>query len=251
MLEGQARQVDVLRERDRLRGASLGSIAHDLRTPLAAGIAATEAIPAEGAFAEEVRIARGELRGLQRFLDDLLEPSRAEHGTIEPRWESVDLTDVMTAVLRDRRQDRPGERVETAIDAICPLARSDRLLPRHVLINLLDSALKFSPVDSRVVIELSCDENDAAVCRVLDRGPGLPADNEALFERFRRLEGSDPVGGSGLGPWIVKNFVEAVVGTISARNREGGGAAFEVTLPTGANGLRENADHALGRAHRR
>ena len=188
MLEEQARQVDVLRERARLRGALLGSIAHDLRTPLTAVIAATEAILAEGAFAEEVRIARGELRGLQRFLDDLLEPSRAEHGTIEPGWESVDLTDVMTAVLRDLRQDRPEGRVEIAIDATCPLVRSDPLSLRHVLINLLDNALKFSPADRRVVIELSCDGSDAAVCRVLDRGPGLPADSEALFERFQRLE---------------------------------------------------------------
>ena len=85
MPEGQARQVDVLRERDRLRGALLGSIAHDLRTPLTAVIAATEAIPAEGAFAEEVRIARRESRRLQRFLDDLLEAPRIKHGLIERR----------------------------------------------------------------------------------------------------------------------------------------------------------------------
>ena len=94
---------------------------------------------------------------------------------------------MITAVLRDLRQDRPGSRVETAIDATCPLVRSDPLLLRHVLINLLDNALKFSPVDSRVVIELTCDDNDAAVCSVLDRGPGLPADSEALSERFGRL----------------------------------------------------------------
>lgn len=244
VLEAEARQVDTLRERDRLRGALLGSIAHDLRTPLTAIIAAAEAVPAEGVFAEEVRIARSESRRLQRFLNDLLEASRIEHGTIEPRWESVDLTDVINAVLRDLRQDCPGARVETAIDADCQLVRTDPVLLRHVLINLIDNALKFSPPDSKVTVELECTEA-TATCRVLDRGLGLPADREALFDRFHRLEGGDRLGGSGLGLWIAKNFTEAIGGAISAENRKGGGATFAVALPAGGTapeeGQSENA----------
>ena len=243
VLEAQARQVGTLRERDRLRGALLGSIAHDLRTPLTAVIAATEAIPAEGAFAEEVRIARGESRRLQRFLNDLLEASRIEHGTIEPKWESVDLTDVITAVLRDLRQDRSDARVETAIDADCPLVRSDPLLLRHVLINLIDNALKFSPETSTVTVELRF-RDAIATCRVLDRGTGLPANNDGLFDRFHRLEGSDRVGGSGLGLWIAKNFTEALGGAISAGNREGGGAVFAIALPTSESGAGESGGDA-------
>ena len=230
VLEAEARQVALLRERDRLRGALLGSIAHDLRTPLTTVIAATEAIPAEGSHAEEVRLARSESHRLARFLNDLLEASRIEHGAIEPKWESVDLTDVIAAVLRDLRQDRPGSRVTTAIDPDCPLVRSDPLLLRHVLINLIDNALKFSPADTLVSIALE-PRGDKVVCRVLDHGPGLPDDSAALIERFHRLEGSDRVGGSGLGLWIARNFVEAVGGTIAATNRAGGGAVFEVTLP--------------------
>ena len=230
LLEAQARNVDLLRERDNLRGALLGSIAHDLRTPLTTVIAATEAIPAAGDHAEIVHLARSEARRLARFLNDLLEASRIEHGSIEPRWESVDMTDVIAAVLRDLRQDRQGSRVVTRIDSDCPLVRSDPLLLRHVLINLIDNALKFSAPEAPVEIELS-GQVGAVVCRVLDIGPGLPADNSALFERFHRLEGSDRVGGSGLGLWIAKNFVEAVGGTITAANRPGGGAVFELELP--------------------
>jgi two-component system sensor histidine kinase KdpD len=243
VLEGEARQVDTLRERDRLRGALLGSIAHDLRTPLTAVIAATEAIPAEGSFAEEVRIARAESRRLARFLNDLLEASRIEHGRIEPKWESVDLTDVVTSVLRDLRQDRPGARVSAEIDPDCPLVSTDPLLLRHVLINLIDNALKYSSSDKPVTIELLPMEN-AVAFRVLDRGPGLPADIDALFERFHRLEGSDRTGGSGLGLWIAKNFAEALGGTITASNREGGGATFEVKLPMGRVEAEGEANHA-------
>ena len=242
VLEAQARQVGTLRERDRLRGALLGSIAHDLRTPLTAVIAATDAIPDEGPFAEEVRIARSESRRLQRFLNDLLEASRIEHGTIEPKWESVDMTDVITAVLRDLRQDRPGARVVSHIESDCPFASSDPLLLRHVLINLIDNALKFSPDASQVDVELRWREGTIIV-GVLDRGPGLPAGSDALFDRFQRLEGSDRVGGSGLGLWIAKNFTEALGGTIKAGNREGGGAAFELSLPA-AHETEGDADHA-------
>lgn len=230
VLEGQARQVDALHERDRLRGALLGSIAHDLRTPLTAVIAATEAIPVQGDYAEELRIARAESRRLQRFLNDLLEASRIEHGTIEPRWESVDMTDIVTSVVRDLRQDGPDARVSTRIDSECPFVFTDPLLLRHALINLVDNALKFSSSGSPVDVELDC-SGDQVTCRILDRGPGLPDETEALFERFHRLEGGDRVGGSGLGLWIAKNFVEAVGGAITAGNREGGGAAFTIALP--------------------
>tara|TARA_R110002033_G_scaffold169344_2_gene209979 strand:- start:1060 stop:3699 length:2640 start_codon:yes stop_codon:yes gene_type:complete len=241
VLEAQARQVGTLRERDRLRGALLGSIAHDLRTPLTAVIAAAEAIPAEGSFAEEVRIARTESRRLQRFLNDLLEASRIEHGTIEPKWESIELADIITAVLHDLRQDRPGARVVTRIDPDCPFVSSDPLLLRHILINLIDNALKFSPAGSPVEVELIA-RADTVLYRILDRGPGLPAESRMLFDRFERLEGSDRVGGSGLGLWIAKNFTEAVGGTISAGNREGGGAIFEVALPVAvAKGMASHA----------
>lgn len=241
VLEGQARQVDTLRERDRLRGALLSSIAHDLRTPLTAVIAAAEAIPVEGAFAEEVSIARSESRRLQRFLNDLLEASRIEHGTIEPRWESVDLTDIISDVLHALRQDHADARVTTRIDSDCPFVSSDALLLRHVLINLIDNALKFSPATAKVQVELLC-RGQEVVCRVSDEGPGLPTNTDTLFDRFHRLEGSDRVGGSGLGLWIAKNFTEAVGGTITAGNRAGQGAVFEVILPV------FRKDEAEGRA---
>jgi two-component system sensor histidine kinase KdpD len=230
VLEDEARQVGALRERDRLRGALLGSIAHDLRTPLTAVIAAAEAIPAEGAFAQEVQIARSEARRLQRFLGDLLEASRIEDGGVQPRIERLDLTDVITAVLRDLRQDREGARVVTRIDSACPLVSSDPVLLRHVLINLVDNAIKFAPEPSPVEVALECDAS-AVHCHVRDRGPGLPEEHEALFERFERLTGSDRVGGSGLGLWIARNLAEALGGTLSARNREGGGAEFTLALP--------------------
>lgn len=230
VLEARARQTETLRERDQLRGALLGSIAHDLRTPLTAVIAAADAVPAEGAFAEEVRIAREESKRLERFLNDLLHASRIEHGALTPEWELVDLTDIINAVVRDLRQDLPGGRVQLALEEDCPLVRTDPGLLRHVLLNLVDNALKYSGPLSPVTVELRR-VGEQAECRVLDLGPGLPAEPELLFERFHRIEGSDRAGGSGLGLWIAKSFAEALGCTLAACNREGGGAQFTLGIP--------------------
>lgn len=229
VLEEDARQAQSLRERDRLRGALLGSIAHDLKTPLTAVIAAAETIPATGDYATEVQIARSEARRLERFLGDLLEASRIENGAIETKCESLDPTDVVMTVLRDLRQDREGGRVSTRVPPDCPLVEADPVLLRHVLINLVDNALKFSGEAESVDVVLE-PAADTIAFVIADRGPGLPGDHATLFERFVRLEGNDRVGGSGLGLWIAKNFTEAMGGSITGQNREGGGAEFRVIL---------------------
>lgn len=230
VLEGNAREVDALHERDRLRGALLSSIAHDLRTPLTAVIAATDAIPEQALFAEELSIARSESRRLARFLNDLLEASRIEEGAIEPRFESVDLADVVNAVVRDLRHDGARERIQLELDMDCPLVRTDPVLLRHALLNLFDNALKYSPRSEKVMVRLQVEDKNAELC-VLDSGPGLPKESEILFKRFHRIEGSDRTGGSGLGLWIARNFTEALGCVLTAENRMTGGACFAISIP--------------------
>lgn len=133
-------------------------------------------------------------------------------------------------MVRDLRQDSPGGRIELALEEDCPLVRTDPVLLRHVLLNLVDNALKYSGATDRVIIELRCADLYVE-CRVLDRGPGLPAEPEALFERFHRIVGSDRTGGSGLGLWIAKSFAEVLDCTLAACNREGGGALFTLSVP--------------------
>lgn len=229
VLERQAREVDVLSERDRMRGALLGSLAHDLKTPLTAVIAASDAIPAEGQHAEEVMIARSEARRLARFMGDLLEASRIESGSLEPATETVDLVDLANAAIDALRSRDPSGRIAFTAEADCPLVKADPVLTRHILINLIDNALKYSPGDAPVEVGLECDENKVWVT-VSDKGEGLPEDADRLFERFQRIEGSDRAGGSGLGLWIVKNFAEIQGLSIVGKNHSNG-AAFELSWP--------------------
>ena len=107
-----------------------------------------------------------------------------------------------------------------------------------VLRNLMENASNYSPEGG--TIEVTSGRSDSTITiTVADRGPGIPdADLARVFERFYRVDRSrarDP-GGTGLGLSIVRHLVELHGGTVTAQNREGGGAMFIVSLPVGMTG---------------
>src|SRR5205823_2514261 len=110
------------------------------------------------------------------------------------------------------------------------LAPFDAVLIQQVLVNLLENAAKYAGASTP--IKLSARGTKLAVeIVVADRGPGVPAGDEALiFEKFYRAE-KGKGGGVGLGLTICRAIVAAHGGRIWARNREGGGASFHFTLP--------------------
>jgi two-component system sensor histidine kinase KdpD len=102
-----------------------------------------------------------------------------------------------------------------------------------VLHNLVDNALKYSPPDAEVELQVRRN-GDALLFEVLDRGPGLPpGEEERVFERFYRAPElrESALPGVGIGLSVCRGLVEAHGGTLTARNREGGGAVFTATLP--------------------
>lgn len=123
--------------------------------------------------------------------------------------------------------------VATRVPADLPLVRFDAVLVERVLCNLLENAGKYTPPGSNVTVS-------ARVCEpwlhiaVEDDGPGLPpGQEESIFEKFTRGERESAKPGVGLGLAICRAIVEAHGGTIFARTRQQGGAAFTFTLPLG------------------
>jgi two-component system sensor histidine kinase KdpD len=111
-----------------------------------------------------------------------------------------------------------------------PLVPVDDVLLEQVLINLLDNAVKYTPPGTPVEIEAAAGDGSVQL-EVADRGPGLPAGDEArVFDKFYRGR-TGPVPGVGLGLTICRGIVEAHGGRITAENRPGGGAVFRVVLP--------------------
>ena len=227
-LEREMQDVSSLRERDRLRGALLSSVGHDLRTPLTAILAAAAELRQTKARAALVDTVEAEAGKLGRYIANLLDMARIEAGSIRLHEEPVDLVDAVGAAVRDLKPVTHELDIDLALDL--PLVRADPHLLHHMLLNLIDNAARYSPPGT--AIRLAGRKADGGVeLSVTDQGPGLPAEPGQLFNRFARIAGSDRKGGAGLGLAIVKGFADAMGIGIDARNNREGGAAFTLRFP--------------------
>lgn len=227
-LEREMQDVTTLRERDRLRGALLSSVGHDLRTPLTAIHAAAAELrqaKARGALVDTIEAEAGKLG---RYIANLLDMARIEAGSIRLHEEPVDLVDAVAAAARDLKPVAHELDVDLAPDL--PLVRADPHLLHHMLLNLIDNAARYSPSGTAIRLEGRRDDDGVALS-VIDLGPGLPDEPEKLFNRFARIAGSDRKGGAGLGLAIVKGFADAMGIELEASNNRQGGATFALHFP--------------------
>ena len=223
-VEAELRDVEALRERDRLRGALLSSVGHDLRTPLTAITAAAAELHATNADPSLAAVIQTEAGTLERYISNLLDMARIEGDGVRVRREPTDLIDAVDAALRDLKRQSGANSPTVMFDDDLPLVVADPELLHHMLINLIDNATRHGGGATRIDGRR---ENDGVKLMVTDSGPGLPVPAEALFNRFGRITGSDRSGGAGLGLAIVKAFGDSMGVEVTAANREDGeGARF-------------------------
>ena len=231
-LEGEARRVATVEERDRLRAALLSSVGHDLRTPLTAIVAAAARLD-DTRQPELVADIRGEAERLRRFVANLLDMVRIEAGAIQLALEPTDLTDAVAAAAQDVRRTLGDHPLTLDVSPALPLVRVDPKLLHHCLINLLDNAGRYADPGTPVIVRAERAPGSLNLS-IIDQGPGLPPGKEqSVFETFRRLEGSDRSNtGTGLGLAIVKGFAEAMGARVTAANRpDASGARFSLHFP--------------------
>ena len=221
----------------RAKDAFLATVSHELRTPINAvlGWAAmlrTEQIdPSRAAYACEA-IERS-ARAQAQLLEQLLDVSRIVSGKLELRLAPVHVEAIVGAALDAVRPaaDDKRVRIATQIDRGLPLIFGDPERLQQVVINVLSNAVKFSPDEGVVEVELCKDETAA---RIVVRDHGVGIRSEFLPYVFDRLRQGDNTGnrGLGLGLWIVRDIVERHGGTVTAASDgEGKGSTFTITLP--------------------
>ena len=200
---------------------------HELRTPLTSlrtniGVLRRHPDLPDDARARLVDDLDVEARELSTLANELVELA-AERRDDEPVEEVALGPLVERAAARTRR--RTGREVLVDADASVVLGRP--LALERAISNLLDNAAKFDPSGEPISIEVR-----AGTVAVLDRGPGIAADDVAhVFDRFFRSEDARGQPGSGLGLAIVRDVAESHGGTVFAANREGGGARVGFSIP--------------------
>jgi two-component system, OmpR family, sensor histidine kinase KdpD len=232
-------EARVLAETERLRGALLTSISHDLRTPLASilgTVSSLRSFPEKYSKADREELLANlqeEAERLNRFVANLLDMTRLESGAIELKLELIDVAEIAGSALQRAGNVLAGHRVELNIESGLPMLRLDVVLFEQVLFNLLDNAAKYSPSGTLIEIRATRD-GELVEIEVVDEGPGIPpADFERIFDKFYRVQAQDRKrAGTGLGLAICRGFVEALGGWIVARNRrDRSGAVLTIRVP--------------------
>jgi two-component system, OmpR family, sensor histidine kinase KdpD len=222
-------------EAEQLRSTLLSSVSHDLRTPLAVITGSTSTLLQAGPNVSEA--TRHELLGtvleeaehLNRLIRNLLDMTRLESGAVKINKEWLPLEEVVGAALNRLDTRLTGRDVHVDLPRDLPLVACDVVLVEQALINLLENAAKYSVGPIEVVARPTGSD---VVVEVADRGPGIPAGEEArVFEKFHRAAREGKSEGVGLGLTICRAIVAAHGGRIWVQNRPGGGASFKFALP--------------------
>lgn len=233
-----------LRRADQTKTAFISDVSHELRTPLTVIKGTIETLQ-DGALNDrqgrELLLASmsRETERLIKLVNDLLVLTRFDAGALNLQIAKVDMVELTRSRCAHFEQTAGQRQVHlhTADDPkssgenVSVMGDPDRLA--QVLDNLLDNAMRYSPPGGEVTVTLTR-EADQVACRVIDRGPGIPAEHlPYIFERFYRADsarGRDD-GGSGLGLAIVSSLVQAHGGHVTASSIEGQGTTMTFWLP--------------------
>jgi len=254
-----------LEHASRMKSEFLGTMSHELRTPLSAIIGFSEALK-DGLIGDMSKsqleyigdiLTSGE--HLLSLINDILDLSKVEAGTMELELETVDLSVLLSNSLSIVKEKAATRRIGLAVEASDDLgvARLDPRKVKQIVYNLLSNAVKFSPDNGHVTVSarrvsrsdvgtlagawpvhsfaLADNEFDdfLELC-VGDNGIGISTDNMAkLFQPFSQIDSSlaRRFEGTGLGLAMVKQLTELHGGTVAVSSEEGKGARFAVWLP--------------------
>ncbi|MBZ5592212.1 MAG: DUF4118 domain-containing protein [Acidobacteriia bacterium] len=228
-------KTEALRQSEALKAALLDALAHDLKTPLTSIKGAVSHLLAKPRDADEkelLTIANEEADRLNQLVVEVLEMARIEAARFHPDRSPHAVSEIISAAVQAQEESLKGRRVELHIDEPLPAADIDFEFIQQVLKQLLDNAVKYSPVGSPVTISASV-AGERIVISITDRGKGIAEDEQArIFEKFYRGRASrGQVLGTGLGLSIAKGIIEAHGGRIWVTSQPGKGSIFSFALP--------------------
>jgi len=229
-------QWRALTRQDQERRELVANISHDLRTPLASlhGYLETLSIKADTLSGAErqryLAIALSQSRKVGLLAQSLFELARLEHGVVQPVLENFSLADLVQDVFQKFELSAEAKQLRLTADLPqqAPLVRADLGMIERVLTNLIDNAIRHTPIGGNIGVELR-HRSDSVEVVISDTGPGIPAELlENLFQRARSFSG--PRAGGGLGLLIVQRMLKLHHSDIQLVSREGKGAVFRFAL---------------------
>ncbi|WP_433191892.1 ATP-binding protein [Nocardia sp. CA-107356] len=237
-----ARMYARAKELDDLKSQFFANVSHELRTPLMLILAPARKLLDHAALDDpshdDLEVIVRNAQVLLGQVNDLLDTAQLEAGAMRPEYahvDGVDLVRLSAAFFETIALDRG---IEFQVEAPDHQVWAD-LDPEHVqriVVNLLSNAFKFTPAGGSVRCTVGAADN-SIVIEIADSGPGIPvAQRDAVFERFRQVDGgaSRSVGGTGLGLSIVRDLAQLQGGSVTIADAPEGGALVVVEIPRAA-----------------
>jgi two-component system sensor histidine kinase KdpD len=237
--ENKARDKEEKEKTIQLYDTLLNSLSHELRTPIATIIGAIDTLKENKNKLSEnnqtvllEEIDKASIR-LNRQVENLLNMSRLETGTLKTKQDWCDLNELIYSLIEKIAVVKNEHTIDFVPDEKLPLFKLDTGLIEEIIQNLVLNAIQYTPKKSVIKIT-AAHQSENCIISISDTGNGFPESQiQFVFDKFYRLPNTK-TGGSGLGLSIVKGFVEAHNGSISLKNNTNSGACFTITIPTEA-----------------
>lgn len=232
--------ITALRQLEKIRQDFVANVSHELRTPVSTIKGYAETL-LEGAWEDEknsrdfLKIIYEDAERLAKLIEDLLDLSKIESGKLTLKRGKIDWEPLIQQCVTHFRNLIEAKSLSVKIDIASdlPLILADSGLITHVLMNLIDNAVKYTDETGKIRISVFRDITRVKV-EVSDTGIGIPEEDiPRIFERFYRVEKarSRELGGTGLGLSIVKHIIQAHHGEVMVESILGKGSTFSFILP--------------------
>lgn len=239
MADTIVRNIEELKEVDKLRRDLIANISHDIRTPISIihGYIETLIMKQDTLDIQKrqeyMQTIIKSTERLKRLMTDLFELSKLESRQIKPKFESFFISDLLQDLTHKyglMAQERKIE-LEADLESRMPVVHADIAMIERVMQNLIDNAMNYTPENGKVKIKM--DESDRYVnISVINSGEGIPAEEiPKIFDRYYKVENNTSGNGTGLGLAIVKNILEIHQSDISVTSEVKGDTSFTFHLP--------------------
>ncbi len=244
--EQSKRQATELMQANEVKNEFLGFVSHELRTPV-------NVIMGYGAILQSKML--GEINAEQdnalekmsanskellNMIEQLLEATKIEAGAVKPEMHEIQLSPFLDELRSNYSVPLNKEiRLDWNYPADLPAIKTDGEKLRHILLNVVGNAIKYTKQGSIAMSARHLPEAGQIEFEVADTGIGIPQEElPHIFEMFSQVKGgrTRSSGGVGLGLHIVKKFTEVLGGEIRVTSEVGKGSTFTITIPTGSNG---------------
>lgn len=238
-LSDEQRRIIIESEKEKMRSNLLRAISHDLRTPLTGILGASSTILESGGSLDIstrdkllVNI-KEESQWLIRMVENLLSVTRIREGRMNVAKLPEAAEEIAAEAVSHIRKRFPNRKISVSVPENLLMIPMDGTLIVQVLINLIENAVKHSPEDSIVSVDVTAGKR-LAIFEVNDQGDGIAEEDfQYLFESYvpNGERSSDSSRGMGIGLSICRSIIKAHGGRLEAENRREGGAVFRFTLP--------------------